>query len=494
MGHGSVVSRAGGGCMSPTIPAPVNPLAIAATNPLQNVGFKLLLLFLFFAFSRVLDVTLPSLHLPFLLSVVVLLAALATGGLGRVLASPIGRLLLAFTVWMVICVPFSQWKGGSFGMLKDTWLRSLLCFVMVAGLTLTLQQVRAVLLTLALAGATQAVLALVLQHRVAGRLGFPGGQFSNPNDLAQALLISVPPLFLLGIPAGNPFRKILIAGLALPLLIAVAQTGSRAAVLAVPLVALYVFVRVPPLTRLLMIIGGACAALVVVGMLPDSVRARFRTLFDDTISTEEDRMAVASREARLELLKQSVKFSVRYPIFGVGPGVFQHASVMDSGAQGKRAIWRETHNMFTQVSSECGMPGFLLYFATLWVCYRRLKALRVQSEGRPDLGQLYAVVVCYSALLLGFTVMGVFSSVAYAFIFPTLLGVASALFPAGEAELARVEAERQMPAPATAGAALTVPAKLPALKHNHAKDAVAAAKTRLTALERHRQTMTQRQR
>lgn len=491
MGHASVVSRVGGGWMSPTIPAPVNPLAVAATNPLQNVGFKLLLVFLFFAFSRVLDVTLPSLHLPFLLSVVVLLAALATGGLGRVLASPIGRLLLAFTVWMVICVPFSQWKGGSFGMLKDIWLRSLLCFVMVAGLTLTLQQVRAVLLTLALAGATQAVLALVLQHRVAGRLGFPGGQFSNPNDLAQALLISVPPLFLLGIPAGNPFRKILIAGLALPLLIAVAQTGSRAAVLAVPVVALYVFVRVPPLTRLLMIIGGACAALVVVGMLPDSVRARFRTLFDDNISTEEDRMAVASKEARLELLKQSVKFSVRYPIFGVGPGVFQHASVMDSGAQGKRAIWRETHNMFTQVSSECGIPGFLLYFATLWVCYRRLKALRVRSQGDPELRELYAMVVSYSASLLGFALMGAFSSVAYAFIFPVLLGIAAALTSAGEAEIVRVEAQRQKQPPLVSGAEARPHASLSLAR---AENPPPAPKTRLTALERHRQAMSQRQR
>jgi O-antigen ligase len=476
--------------MSPAAPARVDPLAIAATNPLQNVGFKLLLLFLFFVFSRVLDVTVPWLHLPFLLSVAVLLATLATGGLGRVLASPIGRLLLAFTAWMVLCVPFSQWKGGSFFLLKETWLRSLLCFVMVAGLTLTLRQVRAVLVTVALAGATQGVLALVLQHRIAGRLGFPGGQFSNPNDLAQALLLSVPLLFLLGISAGNPFRKILIVGLALPLLAAVAQTGSRAAILAAPLVALYVFVRVPPATRVVMLIGGACFGLVAGAMLPDTLWARFRTLFDDTISTEEDSMAVASREARAELLKQSLKFTIRHPVFGVGPGVFQHASVVDSGAQGKRALWRETHNMFTQVSSECGMPGFVLYYATLWVCYRRLKALRVQSQGRPELNPLYAVVVCFSASLLGFTVMGLFSSVAYAFIFPTLLGVASALIPAGEAELARVEAERQAAAP---GAARPVAASLPVPKPNRAPDAVPAATRRLTALERHRQTMSQRQ-
>lgn len=233
--------------MSPAIPAPVNPLAIAATSPLQSAAFKLLLLFLYFAFSRVLDHTLPSLHLPFILSVIVLLLTAASGGAVRILTLPIGRLLLAFTLWMLICLPFSQWKGGSFGMLTDTWLRSLLCFVMVTGLTLTLRQVRAVLLTIGLATATQAVVALVLQHRIVGRLGLPSGQFGNPNDLAQALLLGVPALFLFGFPGGNPFRRIVIAALSLPLLVAIAQTGSRAAMLAVPVVAVYVFWRVDSL-------------------------------------------------------------------------------------------------------------------------------------------------------------------------------------------------------------------------------------------------------
>lgn len=456
----------------------LNPLAIAATSPLQNAGFKLLLLFLFFAFSRVLDMTLPSLHLPLILSLMVLLVTVATGGLARVAASPIGRLILAFTIWMLICLPLSQWKGGSFEMLKEIWLRSLLCFVMVAGLTLTLRQVRAVLVTLALASVTQAVMALVVQHRVVGRLGYPVGQFGNPNDLAQALLIGLAPLFLLGVPDGNPFRKILIGGLALPLLLAIAQTGSRAAVLALPLVAVYVFFRVPPVTRLLMVILGLSAGLLVMGMVPDSVRSRFWTLFDDAISSDEDRMAVASREARKELFKQSVKFTLQNPVFGVGPGVFQHASVMDSGSRGQRAMWRETHNMYTQVSSESGIPGALLYFGTLWVCYRRLKSLRVRSQSHPQARELYAVVVCCSASLFGFAVMAAFSSIAYFFIFPTLLAVASALMAAGEAELARVE-----PAGGPEGKDAAAPTSPPT-----------PAKTRLTALERHQQAMSQRRR
>lgn len=477
--------------MSPAIPAPVNPLAIAATSPLQSAAFKLLLLFLYFAFSRVLDHTLPSLHLPFILSVIVLLLTAASGGAVRILTLPIGRLLLAFTLWMLICLPFSQWKGGSFGMLTDTWLRSLLCFVMVTGLTLTLRQVRAVLLTIGLATATQAVVALVLQHRIVGRLGLPSGQFGNPNDLAQALLLGVPALFLFGFPGGNPFRRIVIAALSLPLLVAIAQTGSRAAMLAVPVVAVYVFWRVPPITRLLMVIGGVCVTLLVVGMMPESLRARFWTVFDDEVTTEEDLRAVVSRESRKEVFKQSVKLTIRHPVFGVGPGVFQHASVMDSGAQGKRAMWREAHNMFTQVSSECGIPGFLLYFGTLWVCARRLKSLRVRSQDDPALRELYTVVVCFSAMLLGFVAMGTFSSVAYAFILPALLGIAASLIPAGEAEIARVEAQREQRAPAANGAAASPPASLSPVP---AETPAPAAKTRLTALERHRQAMSQRQR
>lgn len=469
----------------------LNPLAIAATSPLQNAGFKLLLLFLFFAFSRVLDMTLPSLHLPLILSLMVLLVTLATGGLARVAASPIGRLMLAFTVWMLVCLPFSQWKGGSFEMLKEIWLRSLLCFVMVAGLTLTLRQVRAVLVTLALASATQAIMALVVQHRVAGRLGFPVGQFGNPNDLAQALLIGVAPLFLLGVPGGNPFHKVLIGGITLPLLLAIAQTGSRAALLAVPLVAAYVFFRVPPVTRLVIVIGGLSAGLLVMGMVPESVRSRFWTLFDDAISSDEERMAVASREARKELFKQSIKFTLQNPVFGVGPGVFQHASVMDSGSRGHRAMWRETHNMYTQVSSESGFPGALLYFTTLWVCYRRLKSLRVRSQGQPKLRELYAVVVCCSASLLGFCIMAAFSSIAYFFLFPTLLATASALIPVGEAELARVGAEQRQGVAAN-GAPAPVPVNPQIPEAAPEAATVPAAKTRLTALERHQQSMSQR--
>jgi folate-dependent phosphoribosylglycinamide formyltransferase PurN len=64
--------------------------------------------------------------------------------------------------------------------------------------------------------------------------------------------------------------------------------------------------------------------------------------------------------------------------------IFQPASVMDSGAQGKRGLWRETHTCH---------PGFQrvrdarvsAVRCHVVVCDRRLKALRVQSQGRRDI-------------------------------------------------------------------------------------------------------------
>lgn len=465
-----------------------NPFEIAASSPLQNVGFGLLLLFLFLAFSRVLDHLLPNVRLALVLSLVVFLITMATGGYRRVIKSPIGLLLLAFTVWMVICVPFSSWRGGSFKLLKDAWLRSLLCFVMVMGLTVTLKQVRAALVTLGIATTVLALIALVAQVRVAGRLSQQVGQFANPNDLAQALLLGSPLLFLLGDAGGNPFRRIVITATLMPVLLALAQTGSRAAMLALACMMVYVFLRISPVKRLILVLVMAAASVTIVGLLPDTVRSRLTKLTtEEEIMSNEDEMAVASGAARIEIFKQAVKLTLRHPIFGVGPGVFQHAAVIDSNSQGKRAMWRETHNTYLQVSSESGFPGMFLYFGTLWVCYRELKSIRIRCQDNPKLAELYAMVVCFSTSLIGFLVTSAFSSIAYAFLLPTLLGIAGSLIMAAKQELVLAGAEDPQPVEEASRKG-----DVPGVPPKRARTTAIGSPRPATALERHLQAMKQR--
>src|SRR5437773_6778993 len=93
------------------------PIAAENAGGMEGLGLVLVLTFLFLSYSRATDFLLPGLRLTLLVSLVGLLVTILSGGLQRAFASPVGLWLLAFSVWLVIDVPFSVWKGGSVEML-----------------------------------------------------------------------------------------------------------------------------------------------------------------------------------------------------------------------------------------------------------------------------------------------------------------------------------------------------------------------------------------
>jgi len=67
--------------------------------------------------------------------------------------------------------------------------------------------------------------------------------------------------------------------------------------------------------------------------------------------------ASLSAQQRKELLFKSLKVTVRHPLFGVGPGNFE----VVSGA------WDVTHNSYTQISAEGGIPAFFCRYLSFGV-------------------------------------------------------------------------------------------------------------------------------
>jgi O-antigen ligase len=59
-----------------------------------------------------------------------------------------------------------------------------------------------------------------------------------------------------------------------------------------------------------------------------------------------------SAEARWYLLKTSLLFTARHPVWGVGPGQFANHEGFSASAQGVHGIWHETHNSYAQASIE----------------------------------------------------------------------------------------------------------------------------------------------
>ena len=117
---------------------PVMVASPAAGNDIsgfERLGFNVLLVFLFLAFSRIFDVKFGSLHITGIAYRVVFAMVILSRGFVTSLGTPIGKALAGFTFFFGLSVPFSIWKGGSIPVFRDTWLLfSFVAFLALPGL------------------------------------------------------------------------------------------------------------------------------------------------------------------------------------------------------------------------------------------------------------------------------------------------------------------------------------------------------------------------
>jgi O-antigen ligase len=432
---------------------------------LETIGFGVLLVFLFLSYSRIMDFKLPYLHLPLIASVTALTMAVLTGGIRRAFSSPIGISLALLTVWIILAIPFSFWKGGSVEFVVDLWSKSFLSYVMVAGLIKTTKQCRRAAYSIALGILVVAILALYFRFTIEdGRLGLPLGMLTNPNDLAQVILIGMPLwLLMITIRSGLLLQRIFAALCVAPLLLVLFKTGSRAGLVTFALLSVLTFVRVSLPNKLKVICAVLIIACVCYPLLPRSLRERYMTVFSDQTAIEQT-SALESKQERLDLLITSLKLTFRHPLFGVGPGQFEPAAAADAKANRTFAHWRETHNVYTQVSSEAGIPAMLFYIAAMVYCFKEIGfvrklggRIREQDRATRGVGSFYdtdaharlsrycddvtTTAFCVGLSLISFFVFAWFSSTAYHFFFPTLAGLTAALGKAARTELNLVVGE-----------------------------------------------------
>ena len=432
----------------------------AVANPPESAFSKLaylfLLGFLFVSTSRILDFTAPRLHLPLILAVSSALLTFISCGFSGAISTTVGRLMGLYTLWFILCVPFSQWKGGSFEVLVDTLSRSVLVFIMVTSAANTLKRVHVLMAIIGSGIVVTMVIALVMNAQSAGRLTMMVGQYTNPNDLAQVMLLGMCLFPLLGIWLESTVLKIVSYFMILPFLYTVFLTGSRGGLLTAIIVSALVTLFASPGKKLVFILVFPLLGISLL-TVSDSARVRLNTLINNTATvedTDETEQALESTSARMLTLQQSLQLTLQNPIFGVGPGVFQAAAADMRGADGKKALWVETHNAYTQVSSETGIPGAIFFCGAVLMSLIGLMRIRMRTNDIPQLKELNQIT---NFLLLGFltfSITSLFSSMAYSFLFWMLLGLCATTISVAERELAAFQAARTIvprrPAPAKA--------------------------------------------
>jgi O-antigen ligase len=427
---------------------PHRSVSAAADDPkgIASFGVFTLLIFVFLSYSRLADIFLPSLRIPLVTATLAFIAVTLTGGLARAFTSKPGLWLTAFCLWLIAAVPFSSWPGGSFHMLTDKWFKSFLVFVIVAGALRTVKHCRLAVYTIAVADVTIAIRSLMIGGGSSDqRFALAGtGMLSNPNDLAQLLLLGLPFVLFPAMQKTAGWRKKPMVALSvLGILLIVGRTGSRAGTIVTCALALTMFASLSWRNKVKLLAGTALAVLLITPLVPREQRARIATIFSDNSDVSVE--AIGSREDRMTLLRQSIALTFRHPIFGVGPGVFDSAASLDAKSRGEDALWHETHNSYTQVSAEAGLPGFVFYLGTLIVCLRITRSLYTsKAEDRsPDVASMS---YCLWLSLVIFSVTTFFSSVAYHLYLPLLAGLTVAFNQAAGANAPR--ASQAVPAAA----------------------------------------------
>jgi O-antigen ligase len=366
-----------------------------------------------------------------------IILVLCSGGVQRTLRWSAAKYWVGYSFLMIIAVGFSSWRSESLS-ITWAWLRvEVLILFVIAGCVMTWREIKRLMTVLAWAAVVDVIAGRLFAGQIAGRFKLTGTTMNDPNDYAAQLILILPCLLLVVVSASQfMVSRIVAAGVFLYGLYLILLTGSRGALMAIAITVLFCLWKLRPSQK---IVAASTVILLVCAtpfVVPQRILTRFSTTFQSANLPEKDpdlAGAVESGEDRLYLLKQSILTTLSHPIFGVGAGQFKNYEGRKAREIGLRGSWHETHNSFTQVSSEIGIPALLFFLAAIIATYRMLDSVYRTARRRPptkETLQIRSTAFCLLISLIGFCTASFFLTLAYRFYLPALTGLAIALYRA----------------------------------------------------------------
>jgi O-antigen ligase len=143
----------------------------------------------------------------------------------------------------------------------------------------------------------------------------------------------------------------------------------------------------------------------------DMLSRRLKGTVDDK---DDAASAYGSAQQRQLLFWRSIEMTKQHPLFGVGPGNFEQVS----------GVWLETHNTYTQLSSEGGLPALILYLLIL--CHGFMNTRKIKRLAYRHTESTLASAL--QASLIGYIVGSIFASAGFQFFPYILVSYTTALF------------------------------------------------------------------
>ena len=289
------------------------------------------------------------------------------------------------------------WRGGALIRTMD-FSKIYIAFVLIFLLITTFDRLRRIIFIQAFSVVVACAAAIAKGHGTPRLEGVLGGIYSNPNDLAFAIVLSLPFALAFMVTARNAAIKAAWLCGMLVMLVAIFMTASRAGFIDLVIsfsVALYYFGIKGK--RIYLIVATGIIGVVVMGAFGGKLYDRFTALSGDSTT---DQSAYGSYEDRKYLMLRALDAIEHYPILGLGTRNFATYSL----------IWAPVHMTYLQICSEGGIPVLIIFLMFFWRGFKNLKILRRTKNLDPD---IVLFIGALQSSLVGFVVGALFAPEAY---------------------------------------------------------------------------------
>jgi putative inorganic carbon (HCO3(-)) transporter len=324
------------------------------------------------------------------------------------------NLVLLLFITGLLSIPLAISPGEAWETFTDTFIRCVVIFIVMVNVVRTKTRLTGLLflaiivsvwLSLGAVNDYRLGLAAVEGYRAGGR---GSSIFGNSNDMALHLVTIIPIAVALFFGSGGPGRKILFGACAILMIAAVVVTYSRGGFIGLLVVLSFLAWRIGRQRKLAVAVFGLIIVIGVLALAPGNYGTRLLSIFFPSLDP------VGSSDMRREILYRSIWTALRHPLFGIGMGNFHIVSVREL----------VSHNAYTQVAAEMGMPAVIFYTMFIISPFRRLGQIANETFATRATSHYHYLAIGLQASLLGYMVTSFFASVAYIWYVYYLVGYA----------------------------------------------------------------------
>ncbi|MCY7346755.1 MAG: O-antigen ligase family protein [Pyrinomonadaceae bacterium] len=325
------------------------------------------------------------------------------------------KCVLALTLIALVTMPIAKDPPLAWTTFNETFIKAVVMFIVMVNVLRTRRRLMGLIwLSLAVGiylSYTAVDLYMKGEFKVEGyRVGVEvAGLFGNPNDMALHLVTMTPIAVALGFGSRRKLMRVvyfMMAGLFIAANMVTFSRGGFLGLIAVGAVLAWKLGRGNRFNISLasMVVSGA-----FILFAPGNYGLRILSIFIPSLDP------VGSNGQRREILERSIIVTLRNP-WGIGIGNFPIVGFNNL----------VSHNAFTQVSSELGVLGLLVYLIFMISPFRKLGAIERTLFDKNERNWFYYMAIGLQASIVGYMTSSFFVSVAYNWFVYYLIGYAVA--------------------------------------------------------------------